>query len=452
MESLRFLGRALVGAAFAAVLVAATASAQVRPPERVVRTYVPPDQLVAFGPGVPFDRFLAALEPIFQRVTGKTPVDPEGRTSPIGVNVQGMHFFDAFVYVLARQKLTYRENDRYFVVADQAAEAVAAEEVTTERPSAQTPQQSVFLEDERAGDGASTGVNLGTREVKINAVIFDLNVSKARDLGVDWRTFFKASGGVPNGGLGDPQAPLNQGTQLGVGDFFDLFGDRVTGPSSVSFAQLGELFRFFEDRGLGRTVANPNIVVQSGKEGRIQVGADIPIQTRDFAGNTQTQLIPTGVIIKVTPTLISEAADTSAGAPVIDFAHLDVLIERSAPGLFNGAVSISRNQATTNVLLVDGEQTVIGGLFSTERTTNKSGIAGLKDIPLLGRLFSHEEVVETQRELLVVLQAEVVRSVTDRAQNPAGEQDLLEQRRNEIRERLRTTTPALNPAFSNPNR
>jgi type II secretory pathway component GspD/PulD (secretin) len=145
----------------------------------------------------------------------------------------------------------------------------------------------------------------------------------------------------------------------------------------------------------------------------------------------------------VVPTVVSASIDTTQGSPVIDFVHLDVQVEKSTPGIFNGGVSIARNAANTNVLLLDGEQTVIGGLYSVERNKTRRGIVFLKDLPLLGRLFGSDQTVDTQRELLVVLQAEVVRSVPERFQSPERPRDMLEQRREELRRLLERTSPQL---------
>ena len=59
------------------------------------------------------------------------------------------------------------------------------------------------------------------------------------------------------------------------------------------------MFRFFEREGLGEIISSPNIVVRDKKQGRIQVGSDFSIQTRDFAGNTIEKFYPTGTIIEV---------------------------------------------------------------------------------------------------------------------------------------------------------
>lgn len=401
----------LILAALVALLAAGplTSAHAQQPTQRMIRTYVPPDQLVSFQASIPFDQFIGTLNPIFQRVTGKQLIDPEGRTTPIGVTVVGQHFFDAFALVMQSNGLTYRENDRYFVVA----EAQSPEEVYL--------QQSTST---AAGPGSETGkavvaASLDTREVQINALLFDLNVTRARELGLDWKI----------GSLtGEPITVNTEG-------FFDLFGNTISGPSELTFTTLSQVFTALEDDGVGNTLAHPQITVTSGVEGNIQIGSDIPIQTRDFAGNTITQFVQTGTIVKVTPTLITEPISDEEGAPLVDFIHLDVIVEKSGGRATSGGVPIiDRNRSQTKILLLDGEQTIIAGLYSTDETSVRRGIPFLKDLPpwLFGLryLFGYEQRIHTQRELLIVLQANVLDSLADRSrrgQLPDGE--LLRQNR-----------------------
>ncbi len=431
-----------------------------QPARAVARTYVPADQLVSFQPTVSLDQFIATLDPVFRRVTGRGVVDPEARMTPIGVSVQGMHFFDAFVYVLAANRLAYRENDRYFVVealdaaaaADAVAAAAAAPPTTAvagtgtpaalapTRPSA--PPRPAGLE----------GVGADTREIRINAVLFDLNVTKARETGLNWAAILGGSGGgsggsggASGGGGGAAGGDAASGLSLGLktGDFFDLFRGRVFGPEQISFSTLVQFFRALESEGVGRTVANPSVTVRSGVKGRVQIGSDIPIFTRDFQGNTQTQLVSTGTIVEVTPTLFSEPADTTEGSPILNVIHLNVSLDKSTPRLFNGATSFDRNNATTQVMLLDGEQTLIGGLYSVERTRSRSGIRYLKDLPILGRIFGFEQTLDSQRELLMVIQAELVDPLAERQQRGLTPADVLRERREEVRRRLDGVTPGM---------
>lgn len=418
------------------------AQAQDRPSQRQLRTYVPPDQLVSFLPSTPFNVFVDFMNPIFQRVTGKQIVDPTSGEFPIGISIGGMHFLDAFELVLDYHELTYRETDRYFVVEDAPAQ-----------------QDVLGAAEARAGGGAVAAesgelpATLATREIQINAVLFELNVTRARDVGIDWNVFFGEGGGGGQGGAGGGVGGGGGGGGTGgaggrggqarfrlrTDQFFEDFSDYLDAPDEIDISQLTQFFRLLENEGLGETIANPQITVQSGEQGRIQIGSDIPVQIRDFSGNTVTQFYSTGIIVEVTPTMLTQAIADTSGAPDVNFIHLDVSVEKSAGRPSLQGIVIDRNNATTQVLLLDGEQTIIGGLYSNDESVSRRGIPLLKDLPWwffgLRYVFGYTQTTTTQRELLIVLQADVLDALPERADFPA-EHDELEQRRRKIREVL----------------
>ena len=397
------------------------------PTQRELRSYIPPDQLVSFSASTPFDTFIEFVNPIFERVAGKRVVDPEGRTGAIGVNIAQMHFFDALELVLEASGLTYRETSNAFIVQP-AAEAGAAGD-------------SPVLAG--TGTGAAAAQELpataASQEVEINALFFEVNRTRSREVGLDWSTFL-GGGQTGTGTGGGRTGQSGQGggrIVIRTEEFFDRFDDVLIGPSEIEVATLAEFIRFMETEGLGETIANPSISVQSGEQGRIQIGSDIPVQTRDFAGNTVTQFFSTGVIVEVTPTVLTEPVADTLGAPMLDFVHMNVQVENSSSRPSGaGAPVIDRSVANTQVLMLDGEQTMIGGLYSTDKTVNRKGIPVLKDLPAwffgLRYIFGFNQVSKVQKELMIVLQADVVAPVGAQVGRRL-EEDLLENRREEIR-------------------
>ena len=415
-----------------------------RPP-RQIRTYVPPDQLVSFRPEMQFDQFLEFINPIFDRVTGKTVIDPEARTEPIGITITSMQFFDALEFVLEVKGLTYRENDRYYII--------------------ETAQGAPIVVNADQGTGQNTGpstipATASTREVQINAILFDADLTKSFEIGVDWGVWFGANAATGGGGAGGAAGGGGAGGAGGAGgvgsqtptfflntkDLFDAVEDIIVGPDQIGFSALTQLIRFFETEGLGKTIANPQVTVQSGQAGQIQIGSDVPVQQRDFAGNTITQFFQTGIIINVTPTVIQETIrDTlSSGAGVIEFIHLDVTVENSQGRPTAAGTVIDRNLADTQVLLLDGEQTLIGGLYSTDESISRRGIPILKDLPPwffgLRYLFGYERTDITQRELMIIIQARLLDPLDVRLQRPFQDQ-FLERRRRQLEEDIRRLDP-----------
>lgn len=432
----RRAGTAVLALLLLLLLAAQPAAAQQDRPERRQTQYVPPDQIVSFVPSTPFNQFIQFVNPIFERVSGKTIVDPQDRAASIGVSISGAQFFDAFEAVLVENGLSYRETDRFFVI-EPAPEEEGISPTTTGGGTG--PAQVT------AGPPAS----VDTREIEINAILFDLNKTKARQLGLNWSALFgpltggsggQGGGGGTSGGGGGQGSGTSEPFFLDTEAAFEPFDDFLIAPDRIELGTLIRFFRFLEREGVGKTVANPEITVQSEQEGRIQIGSDVPVQTQDFAGNTVTQFFSTGIIVNVVPTLIEEPVADTSGAPLLEFVHLDVQVENSSASPSAAGPVINKSQANTQVVLLDGEQTIIGGLNSSEETVNRSGVPILKDLPPwffgLRYIFGSTERNVVQRELLIVLQVDVLDSLPMRA-DQAFKDELVERRRREVQRNVK---------------
>ena len=407
---------------------AATVHAQDGAVLRQIRTYIPPDQLVSFLPSTPFNVFVEYLNPIFGRVTGKQVIDTETHTEPIGIAISGMHFLDALELVLQYNSLQYRETPQYFLVEPARAEGIIL-----------SGDQAAGIESAVTPGTVLAPASLHTKQIRINALLFELNHTKSKDTGINWSVLLGRAGGQSaqqQGGADEEENTVSffLKTKRLIPD-----NDIIVAPSRIDFSDLNSLIRLAEVSGVGETIANPSLTVQSGIQGRIQIGQDVPVQTQDFAGNTRTEFFKTGIIINVTPTLITAPVADTVGAPTLDFIHLIVEVEKSSSRPTVAGPIIDRSQASTQVLLLDGEQTVIGGLFSTEQTISRTGIPVLKDLPpwffglryLFGR--SSESVI--QKELIIVIQADVIEPLLTRAGKPFRT-NLLEARREQVRKAL----------------
>ena len=70
------------------------------------------------------------------------------------------------------------------------------------------------------------------------------------------------------------------------------------------------------------------------------------------------------------------------------------------------------------MLLLDGEETIIGGLFINEETNDRQGVPFLKDLPWwffgLRYVFGFETKTVRKKELIILLKAELLPSLQDR--------------------------------------
>ena len=68
-----------------------------------------------------------------------------------------------------------------------------------------------------------------------------------------------------------------------------------------------------------------------------------------------------------------------------------------------GQPTILTKKASTNVLLFDGQTTVIGGLSKEKIDKGESGLPWLKDIPILGYLFKSQRTSDAMDEVLIFI-------------------------------------------------
>jgi type IV pilus assembly protein PilQ len=155
--------------------------------------------------------------------------------------------------------------------------------------------------------------------------------------------------------------------------------------------------------------AKPTVTVLNHRQAEIQVGQRTPIRVIEAgAGGTGGGAFPvatvdyqdTGVILNVTPHITG------------DQIMLDLTAERSdaIPAASDIGFVFSRQNARTQVLVQDGETTVIGGLTIVEKSRVRTGIPLLMDLPILGALFRNTREQEQKRDLLIMVTPHIIRN------------------------------------------
>ena len=356
------------------------AYAQEKPPREFVSQTVP----LSFVKSTPFPVVLKALNEFSTRLVNKVIVDPAGLTIPIGVDVDSLPWRAALELITAKNNITMVETDTYILLQSAAAGGAAGQVAV--QPAA-VPLKA-----------ALKPITRNLREINIAAVFFEADRSALREIGVNWKVF--AEKGRTSGSAEQNTAGSRSDKDIGILELHHY----------TSTMDITALMKALETNDAGKVIANPMITVADGREGRVQIGQDFSIKQRDFAGNVTDQFVSAGIILTVTPTLYEE--DT------LRFIHLDVKVERSSAT--PGAIStiINKTQASTELLLNDGEKVGIGGLYVTEESSQRIGIPVLKNIPKwfcgLGYLFGYEQTSKAQKELIILLQAEVVPTLEER--------------------------------------
>ncbi len=158
-----------------------------------------------------------------------------------------------------------------------------------------------------------------------------------------------------------------------------------------------------ETIGSAEVIARPKIVTMDNKKAVIRQGEKYPYVVRDDEGQLSTELKDIELVLEVTPRI---AFDGSV--------NMEISVKRNAIGsIVNslGDPSIASREAQTEVLVRNGETSVIGGIIEEEERMNIQRVPFLGKLPVIGLLFSGKTQDRAKKELLIFITPQVLEPV-----------------------------------------
>jgi type IV pilus assembly protein PilQ len=248
-----------------------------------------------------------------------------------------------------------------------------------------------------------------TPQIEITAKLVDVDASAIQSIGVVWNHgIVKSQFFVDGTGKPIPLAPAvspsgNEVLGGGVNTPVGAPAARVTVGLFEKWGDLEAQLQMLASQNKANIISNPRITTVDNREAKIIVGQKIPLIVQDVAGNPVSQLQTVGIQLKVTPHLTSEKK-------IIMDLHPEVS-DLASGATVQGGLIINTSEADTRVMVDDGQTAVIGGLIRTNETLVHFGIPILKDIPLVGLLFSSKSTSKQNRELIIFVTPKLVADV-----------------------------------------
>jgi pilus assembly protein CpaC len=182
--------------------------------------------------------------------------------------------------------------------------------------------------------------------------------------------------------------------KLVFSDFLNLF-------LFSSEHQLGVTIKALQTKGLFQSLAEPNLVAESGKEASFLAGGEFPVPIAQGTGGNvaiSIQYKEFGVRLNFTPVITGSSV------------HLKVRPEVSTLDFANGVLlqgfripALSTRRTETELELQDGQTFAIAGLLNNSINSTLQKIPGIGDIPILGLLFKSKAAQKDQTELVVMI-------------------------------------------------
>ena len=184
-------------------------------------------------------------------------------------------------------------------------------------------------------------------------------------------------------------------------------------------------------------LSRPSILVRNNQPATIQVGQNVPlVSSVSYAANTGLPIVtPTyqsvGIILQVTPFITDDGLVEMIVSPQIS--SLSSQTVQIAPGY--SAPVIDTREASTVVVVPDGQTVIIGGLMENDKASVDTKIPILGDIPILGNLFKRTQRDHSKTELIIFLTPHVVRMPSELAATTDSESGRAEMARKAFTEK-----------------
>ncbi len=239
------------------------------------------------------------------------------------------------------------------------------------------------------------------RQIEVDVIVAEVQMSKLRDIGFDIRQSSTASNS-------NFTSTNTLGTVAGLLPFNGSF-TWVNGAYS-----LATLYRLLQNKDVAEILAQPRLVMKNGRSGTFLAGGEFPV-AQTLQDSFSVEFKPFGVKLDFVPTITwSDRIDLRVYPEV---SEIDPTIAvQGIPGL--------RVRRTVNrVEMSDGESLIIGGLLDRRITKSLSKFPLLGDVPILGALFRSTSFQNRETELVFVITPRIVRTMKpgEKPQLPAIE-------------------------------
>ncbi len=269
-------------------------------------------------------------------------------------------------------------------------------------------------------------LDIATPQVMIEARIVEVTKGYAEQLGVQWgltgAVGQQDGTGRPSLLIAPPQnvtasnsTSATAGSDLannGGGFLVDLLpaGTQTAGDFAGINLLVGNIFsglnldlqlKALETQAKGRVLASPKVTTADNREARIASGSRIPFQTTSANGGTVIQFIEAELALTVTPHITQD-----------NFVYMNINATRNAPDfsrLVSGNPVVVTREARTEVLVGNGDTTVLGGVYENTTNDSQEGVPFFSKLPFFGWFFRSSTVSETISELLIFITPTVVK-------------------------------------------
>lgn len=201
-----------------------------------------------------------------------------------------------------------------------------------------------------------------------------------------------------------------------AGDFAFQSGSSLANPvlsgvlrNTFGRTTLDTSIEALEEKGVIRTLAEPNLVSMSGETASFLAGGEFPIPVQADQGRITIEFRQFGVGLAFTPTVLDDGIINLKVAPEVS--QLDNTNSVRVGDIQVPALRVRR--ANTTIELRNSQSFAIAGLLQNESSNRKAQTPWIGDIPVLGSLFRSTRYQKAETELVIIVTPRLVQPASD---------------------------------------
>lgn len=169
------------------------------------------------------------------------------------------------------------------------------------------------------------------------------------------------------------------------------------------------VYNFIKTSANSKLLAKPQLRITEGEKSELHIGERVPVRKSTFNPGSAAGIgtpvdsydyETTGIKFTMTPRVHNNGEIS-----------LEMDIEISAIGAGAGTENptFTTRNIKSKLRLADGETNLLAGLIREEEKYDRTGVAGLSDIPVIGKLFSRNTMKEVNTDIIITITPHIVR-------------------------------------------
>lgn len=180
----------------------------------------------------------------------------------------------------------------------------------------------------------------------------------------------------------------------------DSYQAQMINPNGLTWADSFDLaISAAEKSGEAKVLASPNLICRNGKEADFFAGGEFPIKIVGLRSN-HIEWKRYGIALKLKPKI------DPLGQISLQIESEVSTIDRSIT--VDDVPAIHSNKVSSHFDLIDSRTIALSGLLKNEQSESAEGLPYLKNIPILGSLFSSKNFQENKSELVIFVTPELM--------------------------------------------